>query len=39
MGVAEGRRHNPLLMATVWALVLAAVFVPLPVRRCQRLGR
>jgi hypothetical protein len=39
MGVAEGRRHNPLLMATVWPLVLVAVFLPLSVRRCQRLSR
>ena len=26
-------------MTTVWPLVLAAVFRPLSVRRCQRLGR
>ena len=32
-------RHNPLLMATVWPLVLVAVFLPLSVRRCQRLSR
>jgi hypothetical protein len=39
MGVAEGRRRNPLLMATVWPLVLVAVFLLLSVRRCQRLSR
>jgi hypothetical protein len=27
-GVAEGRRRNPLLMATGWPLVLVAVFLP-----------
>ena len=35
MGVAAGCRHNRLLMATVWPLVLVAVFLPLPVRRCH----
>jgi hypothetical protein len=37
--VQDGRRHNPLLMATVWPLVLVAVFLALSVRRCQRLRR
>jgi hypothetical protein len=39
MGAAEGRRDNPLLMATVWPLALVAVFLSLSVRRCQRLSR
>jgi hypothetical protein len=38
MGVAEGR-HNPLLVATVWPVMLAEVFLPLFVRGRRWLSR
>lgn len=31
--------HHALLMAVLWPLALTAVFLPLAVRRFQRLGR